>query len=240
MRAMQSGLRFRNLIRRIPRSIEMRWWWFFTKFLTRTFSAPTWQLRPHGAANVPARGGVLLASTHQSFLDPLLVAVCLDREIHFMARRSLFDVPGFGSLIVACNAFPVERDTGDVKGVKTAIERLRAGNVLLVFPEGTRTRDGTIAPMKAGIRIIAERAAVPVVPVLIDGAHRVWPKGRVLPGLRGRIDIVYGRPFDPRGIRDLAGRIRSEVFALRKTLGPRSWPDDLKETVSNVESQTRP
>jgi len=199
------------------------------KFVTRILAAPTWQLRPLDMANVPTAGGVLLASTHQSFLDPLLIACCLDREIHFMARRTLFDIPVLGRIIVATNTFPIDRDTGDVKGVKTAIERLKAGNALVVFPEGTRTRDGAILPMKSGVRILAERAAVPVVPVLIWGAHEVWPKGRALPGFRGRIDIVFGRPFDPAGIRDLGGRIRTEVLALRKRLGHVTWPAE--ETV---------
>ena len=213
----------------------MRLSWFGVKFFTRILAAPTWQVRPFGEDNVPAAGGVLLASTHQSFLDPVLVAVCLYREIHFMARRSLFDIPGFGRLIVALNAFPIDRDTRDVKGVKTAIERLKAGNALLVFPEGTRTVDGRIGPMKSGVRLLVERTAVPVVPVLIDGAHKVWPKGQALPGPRGRIDIVFGRPFIGVGIADLAGRIRSEVIALRKRLGHKSWPE---ETVSNGEPQT--
>jgi 1-acyl-sn-glycerol-3-phosphate acyltransferase len=216
----------------------MRWWWHLAKFLTRIGAAPTWQLRPVGAENVPMTGGVLLAANHQSFLDPLLVASCLDREIHFMARRSLFEIPGFGRLIIACNTFPIERDQGDVKGVKTAIERLKAGNALLVFPEGTRTRDGRIAPMKSGVRLLAERAAVPVVPVLIDGAHKVWPRSRALPGLRGRIDIVFGRPFESSRSDDLARRIRSEVLSLRQKLGRPPRPDEL-ETVPNVESQAR-
>jgi 1-acyl-sn-glycerol-3-phosphate acyltransferase len=195
----------------------MRWWWLLAKTLVRAAAAPTWQVRPRGGGNVPRSGGVLLAANHQSYLDPLLVAACLEREMHFMARRSLFQVPAFGRLIAACNAFPIDRDTGDVKGVKTAIERLRAGGVLLVFPEGTRTRDGRIGPMRAGIRLLAERAAVPVVPVLIDGAHRVWPKGRAWPGLRGRVDIVFGRPL-PDGSGELSDRVRSGILELRATL----------------------
>ncbi len=214
----------------------MRFSWFGVKIVTRTLAAPTWQIRPLGEDNVPATGGVLLASTHQSFLDPVLIATCLWREIHFMARSTLFEIPIFGRLIAALNAFPIERDTRDVKGVKTAIERLKAGNALLVFPEGTRTVDGRIGPMKSGVRLLVERTAVPVVPVLIDGAHKVWPRGRVLPGPRGRIDIVFGRPFNGVGVPDLAGRIRSEIFALRKRLGHKSWPAE--ETVANVEPQT--
>jgi 1-acyl-sn-glycerol-3-phosphate acyltransferase len=199
----------------------MRSWWFFIKFMTRVIGAPTWQIRPYGTANVPRSGGVLLACTHQSFLDPLLLASCLDRELHYMARRTLFDIPIFGRLLVATNAFPIDRDKRDVKGVKTAIERLKAGNALVVFPEGTRTRDGRIAPMKSGVRLLAERAAVPVVPVLIDGAHEVWPRSRVLPGVRGRIDIVFGRPFP--GSECGGDRVRDEIVRLRGVLRHKTW-----------------
>jgi 1-acyl-sn-glycerol-3-phosphate acyltransferase len=102
-----------------------------------------------------------------------------------------------------------------VKGVKNAIGRLGSGNLLLVFPEGTRTRDGTVGPMKAGIGMLAERAAVPIVPVLIEGAHRVWPKGRLLPGL-GSIHIRFGKPI-PAGEAEAnaADRIRDAVVALK-------------------------
>jgi 1-acyl-sn-glycerol-3-phosphate acyltransferase len=154
-------------------------------------------LRSFGHEQVPKTGGVLLASNHQSYLDPPLVAGCLDREIHFMVRKSLFEIPIFGRAIAACNAFPIVRDTGDVKGVKFAIDRLKAGSALLMFPEGTRTRDGRIGRMKSGIRFVAERAAVPIVPVLIQGAYDIWPKGRRLPIPWGQINIVFGRPTDP-------------------------------------------
>ena len=99
----------------------------------------------------------------------------LSREMHFMARRTLFRNPVFRAIIVGYNAFSIDRDSADVKGVKEAIGRLEAGNILLVFPEGTRTGDGSIGRMKPGIGVLAERAAVPIVPVLIEGAHEVGP-----------------------------------------------------------------
>ncbi len=209
----------------------MRWWWAATRNTARIVATVAWRLKGHGARNVPATGGVLLASNHQSYVDPPAVACCLDREIHFMARRTLFEIPVLGPLIVALNSFPIDRDSGDVKGVKTAIERLRAGAALLMFPEGTRTRDGRIGRMKAGIRLVAERAAVPIVPVLIEGAFRVWPKGRLLPLPWGRIDVVFGPPSDPS---TLSGdRLRVAVEGLKKELSR------IREKEKHVQQETR-
>lgn len=197
----------------------MRWWWGSLWLMCRGLFLAVWGLRWHGTRNVPA-GGVILAANHQSFLDPPLVGACLRRETCFMARRTLFEIPLFGRLIVALNAFPIERNTGDVKGVKTAIERLKEGRALIVFPEGTRTRDGQVGQMKSGIRLLAERAAVPIVPVLIDGAYDVWPKGRLLPRPWGRITVRFGKPFRPDGTEEeFRARLRNEVLALAPRRG---------------------
>ena len=191
----------------------MRWWWFLCKALIRIGGAALWQLRCIGVENIPA-GGVLLAANHQSYLDPPLVAACLPREMHFMARRSLFRNPAFGAIIGRCNAFAIDRDAADVKGVKEAIARLEAGGILLVFPEGTRTRDGTVGPMKAGIGMLAERASVPIVPVLIDGARDAWPKGGS-PRLASRIRIVFGAPIRPGREKDSGDRVRDAILRLK-------------------------
>ena len=179
----------------------------------RWFALSLCQIRCYGVENVPPTGGVVLASNHQSYWDPVLVAVALRREVHHMARTSLFRNPAFRALIVAFNAFPIERDSGDVKGVKEALVRLKAGHALLVFPEGTRTWDGLVAPMKPGIRLLAERAAVPIVPVLIEGAFEVWPRRRKLPGL-GRVNVVFGRVVETRPHDDFAVRLREAVRGL--------------------------
>jgi 1-acyl-sn-glycerol-3-phosphate acyltransferase len=195
-----------------------RWWWRCSQWATRLGGSLFWDLRVSGLENIPRTGGCLLAANHQSYLDPPLVASVLPREMHFMARRSLFRNPVFRALIVRYNAFAIERDRADVKGVKSAIERLEAGNILLVFPEGTRTRDGSVGPMKAGIGLLAERAAVPIVPVLIAGAHKVWPKGRIFPGL-GSIRISFGKPIFPsRNERELGDRLREALIALKGEL----------------------
>jgi 1-acyl-sn-glycerol-3-phosphate acyltransferase len=197
-----------------------RWWWWLCQQAIRLGGSLFWDLRAAGLENIPREGGCLLAANHQSYLDPPLVAAFLPREMHFMARRSLFRNPLFRALIVRCNAFAIERDKADVKGVKSAIDRLEAGNLLLVFPEGTRTRDGTVGLMKAGIGLLAERAAVPIVPVLIWGAHDVWPKGRLFPGL-GSIRISFGKPIRPAVDEDsktLGDRLREAMVALKGEL----------------------
>lgn len=192
----------------------MRWWWRLSQGLSRAGANCFWKFRVFGLENIPRTGGVLLASNHQSFLDPVLVAMVLPREMHFMARRTLFRNPVFRAIIVGYNAFAIERDSADVKGVKSAIVRLEAGNILLVFPEGTRTGDGSIGPMKP-VGVLAERAAVPIVPVLIQGAYEVWPKTRAIPRL-GRISIVFGKPLSPENITGDA--IRDAVVGLKGEL----------------------
>jgi 1-acyl-sn-glycerol-3-phosphate acyltransferase len=185
--------------------------------MSRVFAIIFWKFRVFGLENLPSKGGVLLASNHQSVLDPVLVAMVLPREMHFMARRTLFRIPVFRAIIVSYNAFAIERDSADVKGVKEAIRRLEAGNILLVFPEGTRTGDGSIGRMKPGIGMLAERAAVPIVPVLIQGAYEVLPKGALLPRL-GRISIVFGKPLPPSDDKTAVNRIQDAVVGLKGEL----------------------
>ena len=193
----------------------IRWWWRLSQGLARAGAICFWKFRVFGLENIPRKGGVLLASNHQSFLDPVLVAMVLSREMHFMARRTLFRNPVLRVIIVGYNAFAIDRDSADVKGVKEAIARLEAGNILLVFPEGTRTGDGSIGRMKPGIGMLAERAAVPIVPVLIEGAHEVWPRSRLIPRL-GRITMIFGKPLDPK---EIAGdAIRDAVVGLKGEL----------------------
>lgn len=174
----------------------MRRWYRFCRLLCQAAMTLPLRLRVLHVRRVPRAGGALLVSNHQSFFDPVLVAVALPREVSFMARDSLFNLGWLSHLFVSLNAFPVRRGAADVGAIKESLKRLRQGAVLTVFPEGTRTRDGSIGPMHAGVVLLARRSAVPMVPTLILGAYECWPRTRRFP-LPGPILVAYGEPLTP-------------------------------------------
>ena len=133
-------------------------------------------LKVYGLKHVPRRGGVLIVSNHQSYLDPVLLAAKLPRPLSFLSKSELFEIPGFNWLIRSLNAYPVRLGEGDIGAVRETIRRLQEGHALNVFPEGSRTEDGEIAPMQPGVGLIVRRAGVPVVPAVIDGSFEAWPK----------------------------------------------------------------
>jgi len=151
-------------------------------------------LEVEGWENVPD-GACLLASNHQSMLDPPLIGSCLPREIAFVARRTLFYNPVFGALIRACNAIPIDRENADIGAIRAALAALGAGHGLLIFPEGTRSADGRIGEAKAGAGLLACKSGAPVVPIHVRGARDVLPRGEVVPAGAARIRVQFGRPM---------------------------------------------
>jgi len=203
----------------VSRSLLQRWWYRFCQFWCQLGLVMGFRYRVWGREHVPRRGGALLVSNHQSFLDPVLVAVGLPRQVHYMARRSLFRVPGFRGLIRSLNAFPVRRGGVDVSAVREAVSRLEAGELVLVFPEGTRTPDGRIQPLRRGVELLARRARVPIVPVVIDGAYEVWPRHRRWPR-PGTIRVEFGPPLHWGGLEgpSLRGRAAERLGEVLRSL----------------------
>ena len=182
--------------------------------LLRIFARPwadSWfDLKVYGADNVPRKGGVLLVSNHQSYLDPVLFAVKLRRPLSFLAKSELFENPFFGAFISSLNAFPVRQGEGDVGAVKETIRRLQEGHVLNLYPEGSRSHDGELQKMQAGIGLIIRRAGVPVVPAVIDGSYHAWPPHRGIKIFRPHpIRILYGPPMELHDLK--AGQIVSKI-----------------------------
>jgi 1-acyl-sn-glycerol-3-phosphate acyltransferase len=182
--------------------------WITVRGLFRTILHLS-RTRVFGQTRVPHTGGLILASNHQSFFDPPLLSVPLNRMSSFMARSTLFESKIFGSIITGLNSFPVERGTADKKAVQEAIRRLKAGWSVILFPEATRTRDGKMGELKSGVAMIADRAKVPIVPVALIGADKAWPRTGG-PRLRP-IGVWYGPPIT---VEDRAGMHRDEVTAL--------------------------
>ena len=169
-------------------------WYTFCQLGAQLVFSVLFGIRLYGVRNVPKTGPVILASTHQSFLDPIAVELGLPRQGHIMARDSLFRNRAFRLLIESLNAFPIERDSADVGAFRRAIRRLRDGHMLLLFPEATRTRTGDIGRLRPGLGLLAHWSHAQVVPVTIDGAFECWPRSRMIPR-PGKIRVMYGRPM---------------------------------------------
>ncbi|HEX4795496.1 MAG TPA: lysophospholipid acyltransferase family protein [Humisphaera sp.] len=173
--------------------------WRSLQVIARVASTYFFDIRLYGTRNVPKSGGVLLVSNHQSYLDPVLLAVGLERPLSYMAKSELFRNPLFAWLIRSLNAFPVEQGAGDVGAVKETIHRLQEGHVLNIYPEGTRSEDGQILPIEKGVGLVIRRAKVPVVPAVIDGAYRAWGKSMKFPRAVP-VRVMFGPPMELAGL----------------------------------------
>jgi 1-acyl-sn-glycerol-3-phosphate acyltransferase len=168
-------------------------------------------LRTEGWRHVPARGPALLMANHQSFLDPIVIAIAARRQPGALARKTLFHHPAFGWLIRSYNAIPVDQEGIGIKGLRVAIDFLRQERVLIVFPEGGRTPDGNIQPLMPGIQLLIKRAGAPVVPVGIAGAYAAWPSWRrypipspvFLPATKRCLTVSISPPLEPRYLASL-------------------------------------
>jgi 1-acyl-sn-glycerol-3-phosphate acyltransferase len=138
-------------------------------------------LRTEGMRHVPGSGPLLVIANHQSFFDPVLIAVAVRRPVGALARKTLFRNPAFAWLIRSFNAVPIDQEGIGIEGLRVAVEILSRGRALLVFPEGGRTPDGLIQPLKPGIHLLIKRSRVTVLPVGIAGAYNAWPSWRAYP-----------------------------------------------------------
>jgi 1-acyl-sn-glycerol-3-phosphate acyltransferase len=161
-------------------------------------------------------GPVILAMNHQSFFDPPLAGNACDRPIFFLAKKSLMEVPVLGWLLPKLNVIPVNLE-GDRSALKALIRILSAGECALVFPEGSRTPDGTLQPAAAGLGLLIAKTRAPVVPMRIFGAFDAWPiHGKI--HLGRKITIVVGEPIYfsdadlDTGRKDLYARLSQRVM----------------------------
>lgn len=149
--------------------------------VTRLALALLGGLRVHGREKVPLEGPLIIAPNHCSYLDPPLVGVAVPRICHSMSKEELFRVPLLGWWITRLHVFPVKRGGADRAALRHALQVLKRGEVLVIFPEGTRTRDGRLGPAQPGIGLIAVKSGAPILPLYIDGTFRAWPRHRKLP-----------------------------------------------------------
>lgn len=153
-------------------------------------------LQIRGAEHVPATGAFVLAPTHRSNMDTLLVAGTTRRRLRYMGKDSLWKFAPAGRVLSILGGFPVTRGTADVEALKRCVAVLRGGEPLVLFPEGTRRSGPTIEPIFDGAAFVAVKAEVPIVPVAVAGSEESMPKGqrRIR---RSRCVVIVGEPIRP-------------------------------------------
>jgi 1-acyl-sn-glycerol-3-phosphate acyltransferase len=193
-------------------------------------------LRVTGRRHVPPRGAVLIVANHQSFLDPVAVGLGIRRHIHYLARKTLFANPVFGLWLRVVNCVPIDQEGVGKDGIRNILARLEAGHPVLVFPEGERSEDGRLHPLRPGIGLLVKRVRVPIVPAGVAGAFDAWPRHRAWPLFAPlflapsgrRVAVAYGPPRDPA---TLDGLSREQVLAVLY--------DDIAAAVKEAEALRR-
>lgn len=174
-----------------------RLWYWLSQWVCWTVCKILFRYRYSGGENVPMTGPLLVVSNHQSHLDPVLIGIASPRQVGALARASLFVGP-FAWLIRSYGAVPVERGSATA-GIRAILGMLKAGEAMIVFPEGTRTRDGRVQPLQTGFCAIARRSGAAIVPTTISGAYDAFPRGAKLPRLRP-ISLTFHPSIGPEAI----------------------------------------
>lgn len=155
-----------------------------------------YRIRVHGSCHVPAHGPVIYVCSHQSHLDPMITGIPVgDRPFRPLARASLFDTWWLALLLKLFGTIPVSQGSGRTGPLKAMLGELEAGRCVMMYPEGSRTEDGSIAPLQPGFLLLVKKSEAPVLPIAIEGAFDVWPRWRTHPRLRGRIAVKVAEPI---------------------------------------------
>jgi 1-acyl-sn-glycerol-3-phosphate acyltransferase len=196
--------------------------------LCKLFGKLAFDFKVYGRENLIEEGAAILASNHQSYLDPPCIGMACRNEIYYLARNTLYQRPLIGPLLKRLNTVPVDRDRGDVSSIKAIIRLLRAGHRVIIFPEGTRSSDGKLQPARAGLGMIIAKTLAPVVPIRVFGSFEALPRKG---GLKlKRVSVVVGKPLrftedDLKGDREvyqiLSNRVMEKIASLELPDGAR-------------------
>lgn len=159
----------------------------FVRYLVKIFFKIFYRVKYYGLENIPEEGGYLLCANHVTGMDMFYIGVQLKRRVHWMAKSELFDIPVLSGIIKWFGAYPLTRGKADLKAAKSTLEYLEQGEIVGIFPQGTRTFNKDISKIKPkqGVAKFAAESGKPIFPVGIDGRARIFSK----------VNIVYGKPF---------------------------------------------
>ena len=188
--------------------------YWIVRAILQPFLHVYFRLSRNGRQHIPAKGGVLLASNHRSFLDPFVIGCCLRRPIFFVAKQELFRYRPVGWILNCLGAFPIRRGESDEESMKTARRLLERGEAVVIFPEGTRHRTGSLGKPKRGVGRLALESGAPVVPIAVTGSEHAR-RGLLFRPVKVKLRI--GRPVTFPRVDEPSKSLATEVTA-------RIWP----------------
>lgn len=170
-----------------------------------------------GKENIPKNGPFIIAGNHVSYLDPILAGCSVfPKSPNYFAKKQLFDIPFFGLLIKALGAFPAERERMDRNAIRIAIDVLKRKGILIIFPQGTRTKE--MDSVYNGAAYFAYKTKVPVLPVAIIGTDKIMPPGKRFPRFP-KVTVRIGKPLTAEGLdkhnyQDLTKEIMGQIIKM--------------------------
>lgn len=191
----------------------------FLRAILRLLFSVLFRWEISGTKNIPLKGGVIVAANHISLWDPPVLGSALPREVHFMAKQSLFTIPVLGYIITKLNAFPITRGAADRLAIRTTMDILSKGQLVGMFPEGTRSKTGELGKAKQGVATIALHTGSTIVPAAIIGTNKIFKKDNFLP----KIKVKFGNPIiidkakrDKDYIEKISNEMMQEIALLLK------------------------
>ena len=190
--------------------------------IVRVLSRLLWRTRWINTEYIPQSGGVIIASNHQTYLDPFWLSCPIKRPVRYLAWDEAFNWPIVGYCLRLLGCWPLQLEGSDPAPIRRSLQFVSEGGAVVIFPEGGRgNADGSMRRFKPGAVRMAMEAGVPILPVTIHGGHRIWPPGKRFPRL-GRVEIVYHPLFvvDQNEGEDQRAHARRATEALQAIIGP--------------------
>ncbi|MBM3253052.1 MAG: 1-acyl-sn-glycerol-3-phosphate acyltransferase [Candidatus Omnitrophica bacterium] len=186
--------------------------YIFSRFICFILVRVFFRLKVFYRYRIPRKGALIIASNHASFLDPVILGVVSPRVLNFIARDDLFLNRFFGTMISFMGAFPIKREGGSSGAFKEALKRLKEQKALVIFPEGTRTKNGSLGKAHSGVGFLAARSEGIVIPVYIDGSDSALPRRRLFIRFKP-IKVYFGKPLGYKDTTKIERRDAYQTFS---------------------------